>query len=279
MEFHQLYRPLTASPFRNSALYRELLPCPALRPWVRCFWGTDRHRPEIGTLVTPDTCMDLILEIPQDGAPVTGCFCGINDRAFVTPGSAGAQSSTFAVRFYPWAAALFADAPLTDSKNLICPAQQLFPRLYRALAPRMQACTTLAGRAGEAEQILLSSLQPDRSGETVLQASWEMLCRRGSIDQLSRSLHISTRQLERLFQSRIGLPPKALACLIRYQLLWRDALQPGFDVQDAVFRYGYTDQAHLLRDFKRFHTMTIPQALAYARKDVGFLQEIPEFLP
>lgn len=128
MEFHQLYRPLTASPFRNSALYRELLPCPALRPWVRCFWGTDRHRPEIGTLVTPDTCMDLILEIPQDGAPVTGCFCGINDRAFVTPGSAGAQSSTFAVRFYPWAAALFADAPLTDSKNLICPAQQLFPR-------------------------------------------------------------------------------------------------------------------------------------------------------
>lgn len=106
-----------------------------------------------------------------------------------------------------------------------------------------------------------------------------MLCRRGSIDQLSRSLHISTRQLERLFQSRIGLPPKALACLIRYQLLWRDALQPGFDVQDAVFRYGYTDQAHLLRDFKRFHTMTIPQALAYARKDVGFLQEIPEFLP
>ena len=179
MEFHQLYRPLTASPFRNSALYRELLPCPALRPWVRCFWGTDRHRPEIGTLVTPDTCMDLILEIPQDGAPVTGCFCGINDRAFVTPGSAGAQSSTFAVRFYPWAAALFADAPLTDSKNLICPAQQLFPRLYRALAPRMQACTTLAGRAGEAEQILLSSLQTDRSGETVLQASWEMLCRRG----------------------------------------------------------------------------------------------------
>ena len=89
--------------------------------------------------------MDLILEIPQGGAPVTGCFCGINDRAFVTPGSAGAQSSTFAVRFYPWAAALFADAPLTDSKNLICPAQQLFPRLYRALAPRMQACSRDTG--------------------------------------------------------------------------------------------------------------------------------------
>ena len=40
MEFHQLYRPLTASPFRNSALYRELLPCPALRPW-------ETHTPSI----------------------------------------------------------------------------------------------------------------------------------------------------------------------------------------------------------------------------------------
>ena len=60
---------------------------------------------------------------------------------------------------------------------------------------------------------------------------------------------------------------------MRYQLLWCDALRPGFDIQDAVFRYGFTDQSHLLHDFKKFHTMTLPQAQTRAWKDVGFLQE------
>lgn len=45
VEFHWLYRPLTAHPFQNTALYREVPPNPALAPWVRCFWGTDRLSP------------------------------------------------------------------------------------------------------------------------------------------------------------------------------------------------------------------------------------------
>ncbi len=277
VEFHWLYRPLTAHPFQNTALYREVPPNPALAPWVRCFWGTDRpvtQEPE-RTLVTPDTCMDLILEIRQAGAPVTCRFCGINDRPFESVSPGGQLGSIFGVRFYPWALALFCEDSLANSKNKIFPGESLFPRLCRELVPVMEAHPTLEGRAQAAGALLLSRLRLDRCSEPLLQASWELLRSRGSLrmEQLSRSLHVSTRQLERLFQTHMGLSPKTFACLMRYQLLWCDALRPGFDIQDAVFRYGFTDQSHLLHDFKKFHTMTLPQAQARAWKDVGFLQE------
>lgn len=277
MEFHHLYRPLTAHPFQDTPLYREVPPGPALGPWVRCFWGTDRPatRDPVRTLVTPDTCMDLILEIRQAGEPVICRFCGMNDRSFESVAPGGHLGSTFAIRFYPWAISLFCEASLTDTKNQILPGEALLPRLCRELVPMVEARVTLEGRAQAAGELLLSLLRLDRCSETVLQASWELLRSSGSlrIDQLSRSLHVSTRQLERLFRTHMGLSPKSFACLIRYQLLWRDALTPGFDMQDAVYRYGFTDQAHLLHDFKKYHTMSLSEARIAAWKDVGFLQE------
>lgn len=42
----------------------------------------------------------------------------------------------------------------------------------------------------------------------------------------------------------------------------------GFDVLDAVKKYGFTDQSHLLNDFKRRHLMLPREAAVFARKMV-----------
>ncbi len=76
---------------------------------------------------------------------------------------------------------------------------------------------------------------------------------------------VSQRQLERLFADYVGISPKKLAGLIRYQYLWRDILRYGTsDIQDAVFRYGYADQAHLLNDFRKYHDTTPARARSLA---------------
>lgn len=81
--------------------------------------------------------------------------------------------------------------------------------------------------------------------------------------------HISPRQLERLFAQHIGVSPKGFASLVRYQSLWREAVfSSHFDVLDAVERYGYVDQAHLLNSFKQFHSLSLRDALAKARQNV-----------
>lgn len=68
---------------------------------------------------------------------------------------------------------------------------------------------------------------------------------------------IRPKLLERLFHEYVGITPKKLSNLIRYQFLWRDSLcEPDFDVLSAVYKFGYTDQSHLLREFKRYHGYT-----------------------
>ena len=47
--------------------------------------------------------------------------------------------------------------------------------------------------------------------------------------------------------------------------VWRDmAGSRAFSVQEAVYRYGYADQAHLLNEFKRFHGVTPGEAMRIA---------------
>lgn len=64
---------------------------------------------------------------------------------------------------------------------------------------------------------------------------------------------------------------KPLSSLFRYQHVWRDAVySKNFCVQDAVFRYGYTDQAHLLKEFKKFHSVTTREAVKQAQETSHF---------
>ena len=77
---------------------------------------------------------------------------------------------------------------------------------------------------------------------------------------------VSQRQMERIFLKEAGLPIKRIAGMVRYQNVWREmAFREAFDIQDAVYRYGYTDQAHLLKEFRRYHGMAPEEARRIAR--------------
>ena len=90
---------------------------------------------------------------------------------------------------------------------------------------------------------------------------------RARIADVAAMLALSPRQLERRFAACMGVSPKGFASLMRYQLLWQEMLRaPRFSVLDAVDRFGYTDQAHLLSDFRRRHLMTPREALAFAHR-------------
>ena len=49
--------------------------------------------------------------------------------------------------------------------------------------------------------------------------------------------------------------------------------ETDFDILSGVHRYGYTDQSHLLREFKRYHSMDIQSAKILALKYVGNIQD------
>lgn len=271
----QLYHPITGTPFQQDETYREAAPCLALQPYIRCFWGSERPLPDrpsaTGGLVIPDTCMDIIFHIDYARDRISSSFCALDEHSYRTPASnsSGGLSATFAIRFYAWTACLFAEDTLRGSANRHFPVDAFFRRIERALLPVLFEETTLTGKIRAAEPVLIALLRPDKADAAVLNAIHHLLITdgRARIGEVSAALALSPRQLERRFDAAMGVSPKTLASLVRYQRLWQDmVLSPRFDALDAVDRYGYTDQAHLLGDFRRRHLMSPKEALEFARR-------------
>jgi AraC-like DNA-binding protein len=73
------------------------------------------------------------------------------------------------------------------------------------------------------------------------------------IEQLASSACLSIRQFERVFQQRIGLPPKHFSRLVRFSNAWiLKQQQPGISWMKVAHECGYFDQMHLVRDFHEF---------------------------
>lgn len=271
-------------PFTKSREYMEIAPCEALRPYVRCFWGSvmpyrseDCKDSGSESLVTPDTCMDVIFDINHTNGSADSCFCGIDDRSFTANGGGTVRGtvSTFGIRFYAWTAVLFSEDSMRDVRNARVDAGAHFWGLKKYLEPRLYESTDIFSRIALAEKYLLEHMNSVRENALLSQAMGCILTRRGvlKMKELSDETCANERRLERIFGEYIGISPKKNSELIRYQYLWNELLYaPNPDIQDLVYRFGYTDQAHLLRDFKRFHTMTPTEARKLAYRNVGFLQ-------
>lgn len=288
MHLSDLYKPLTAHPFERTVSYWEAEPCAALKPYIRCFWGTLLPVPALANgvseLVTPDTCCDVIFTVNHTDNTVHSLFCGTSDTSFSahTYTQKPHLRSQFGIRFYAWSAVVFSEDTMRGSKNENAHADVRFSALRKALEPRLFEVRTLSERIRIAEDFLLRHMHPERNSALVQNAVYEILAHRGSLrtEELTRALHISPRQLERRFAEEAGISPKQLCTLIRYQYLWDGLLNRRFrSLADAALELGYTDQAHLAHDFKRFHTLTIREALQYAEKDVVFLQDKSRLSP
>ena len=275
MEFYQIYRPLTAAPFKDNNIYMEYQPCSELKPYIRCFW--EMKKPS-ETLVIPDTCMDIMFDINYSDNKIVSTFCGINDTAFQAALSDESHKliSTFGIRFYAWAAVLFSEDSMEHVKNIYVNAEHYFGRLKKEIEELLFEAADISSRIAITEKYLLKQIHPERNNRIVMETVSRILLRKGNIKifQLEQEVHTSSRQIERVFKEYVGISPKQLSSLVRYQYLWNDIIyKRDFNILDEVHQLGYTDQAHLLRDFKRFHRMTPSEARNSAIKDVAFLQE------
>lgn len=279
MDFHKIYRPITAAPFAHDKSYMEIEPCEALKPYVRCFWGSEKPYKEdpaeelANKLVIPDTCMDIIFRVNFTDNKLESSFCGINDAPFISDDSISDNTvtSVFGIRFYAWSAVLFSEESMRNVKNEFYGAGQYFSKIKKELEQQFFEVADLRQRVEIAQKVLLQHFREEYQNPLIIEAIGKILGKRGNIKvlELSKEIHVSERQLERHFREYVGISPKQLSSLIRYQYLLNDfVFNSGFHIQDGVYRYGYTDQSHLLHDFKHYHTMSPIQAREHALRDV-----------
>jgi AraC-like DNA-binding protein len=140
-----------------------------------------------------------------------------------------------------------------------------------ALAHLVECVWTLDGHArelaGPAQPILPDGRRVARAVRAI-DASGGLI----AIDRLARSMGTTRRHLERLFLDRVGISPKRLARLTRFQravcLLEHEA--PGPRGAATAHACGYADQAHFVRDFRELAECTPSAHLLRRAELTGF---------
>jgi AraC-like DNA-binding protein len=244
--------------------YREVSPVAPLAGIVHCIWTLEGALPAVGgepEPILPDGRPELVLHF---GAPFERCDEGVNARqaSVLFAGQVTrplvlrptGRVAVIGVRFHPHAASALFDHPQHELAGLTPGVEVLSPPLRRALRDVEDSADDLSAAVDAVQRILVRWTMPARIDSRVRFVVREIERTRGlaPIDTLARTAGLTRRHLERRFLDCVGVTPKRLARVARFQHALRVLQQPaprGRGAQTAA-ACGYADQSHFIRDFR-----------------------------
>lgn len=249
--------------------YQEFKPSAILQPYVDTYWllsfegiagefSPDQYCIPIGMAEIVITIDDGDYDINVNGQwyPLPNrLVCGVyNDKVIWR---AKGATRKFGIRLKPETLHTLFKAPssvlytdYTDFENIVGNNTN---RFVEQLAEAPDAATLIS----RAEAFLQSQLNKHKEENNYLIEAVKLIrSSKGSIsvDEICKSVYVSPRQLQRSFQEKMGLSPKAYQRLIRFRNVYRDmqSLKTVGGWAGLSYNLGYADQAHLIREFKEF---------------------------
>jgi len=167
--------------------------------------------------------------------------------------------SLFGVRLKPGAAFLFVR---TSVRELVGERRQLAELVLdeaQRFEQRLKLASTVDQRFDALEELMLSRLA-GRSMHPCVQKAIEIVDQTGGqvrIAELAARCNLSTRGLGRLLRTWVGLSPKTLARVTRFQkFLEQMETEPNESSAARAVDLGYFDQAHLTKEISQFFGAT-----------------------
>lgn len=239
-----------------SAMVRgaELLtrrPIPELTPYLGCFWWIDVAD---GTCVRtfPDACTSISIIISRSATPE--CF-------FIGPRLAPAERmpsighSLFGVRLKPGVGYLFAAVPMYSFVGARRLLTEVIPEDGSRFGQRLSSARSADDHFDALEDLLLTRLS-GRALHPCVEKALALIEESGGqvrIAELARQCRLSARRLTHLLSTWVGLPPKTLARVTRFQrFLEQMETAPSETSASRAVDLGYFDQAHLTREVAEF---------------------------
>jgi AraC-like DNA-binding protein len=239
-----LYQRAVASRFQ----LRKYPPSPALAPFVDYYWIVRwdlRGEPAYEQAVLPHPNVHLTFE------PELAAIYGVVTRLYLR--KLEGQGVTLGVRFWPGGFRPFWPDPISQLTGRVVPADRL-------LGPRAEAARQVVVTDPDdavlvaTVQGLLESIRPAR--DPVAEQAASMVARivedpeLRRVDQLAAAFELPVRRLQRLFADYVGVSPKWVMRRARLHDAALRAEQGGpVDWGALAADLGYSDQAHLTRDF------------------------------
>jgi AraC-like DNA-binding protein len=189
---------------------------------------------------------------PEDAAPYTSFVAGIGERWAVTEHDGRQQGVQVDVT--PAAARLLLRTPMHDVANRVVALDDALGASTRELVERLAEAPSAPARFALLDAALLSRLAGADPAPPSLKDAWRLLVESGGrarVTDVAREAGWSRRHLTALFREHVGVSPKALARLVRFDAARRRILA-GERLADVAYGAGYADQAHMNRDFRAF---------------------------
>lgn len=241
-------------------------PHPALRPYVTAYHGYEAvldPRAVHHGLPSPTLTVILAFDDPLD----CGWLETPDDHAHFWTSAAGLHAEPALIRTHgrlhgmqlaltPLGARALLGVPAGALRGVIAGHQDLPGGVALDMHAQLAALTTWGARFDLLDRHLLARLSQHEEAchrvPSELQEAWRLLERsagRVSVSSLAERVGWGRRRLHAAFTGEYGVSPKQAARIVRFDHA-RRLVDSGRDLAEVAAAAGYSDQAHLSRDWR-----------------------------
>ena len=273
------------------ACYREFAPHPALAHRVRALFSFtpcaeplpvtrrvtfevrfaegDRYQSPLFADANASIVFDLGATVHDSHWIASAAACGgkvIGPMRRVPPDARGELPAMVGVYLRAAQLSAFVRMPTREVTDRIVSLDQFWGVEALELSERLLAACE-AERLDLIERVLLRRMAISGDARTAIDIAGLtslVLERRGrvSIESLANGAGVSRQHLTRVFREQVGVSPKTLCRLARFQSALHYARAgEGVDWAGVAYELGYTDQSHMIAEFREFSSLT-PRILA-----------------
>jgi AraC-like DNA-binding protein len=265
---------------KKFELMRHIIhrPKPPLSRFVEYFWLVDCAGTHFGReKIFPDGAIELIINInspqkllghdlPDKHTLFKRSWISGERKNFIvietTPDYFG-----IGIRFRPGGAFPFLKFPLSEITDRVVEMEQIWGNLINTVRDQLSEAANPAAQFKILEAFLLGRAGGNFEHHPIVDAALTRLLNDEedlSIKSLSLDLGVSQKHLLRLFDRVVGLNPKLLSRILKFQKVIQLAEQKPLPQNgkqrllwtQIAYECGYYDQAHMIHDFKIFAGMS-----------------------
>lgn len=236
---------------------------PHLRPYVLGWAGfrTRAGEPSHPSRMLPLNAATLIIDFTGMGPIVTG------PRVATTFSARTPWRHGVAFGLTPAGMSALTGTPLRAVAGTTVHLEDLLGTRAEELTGRLIASASWADRFSLLEERLTAWLRPDAGPDGLIMHAWRRLQEPAgppTIGALADELGVSRRYVELGFRRVVGLSPKEVARITRFQRTVDTWRRPSATLSEAV-ACGYADQPHLTREIRAMAQMTPKQLFAFVQ--------------
>jgi AraC-like DNA-binding protein len=254
--------------------YVERGPVPALAELVSTVWI--QRVPASSSAYTqrnlPNGTVEIVCEIgavPRIAGPRTAPAID-----FLTPGT-----TLIGIRVQPGAAGSLLGVPARELLDLSVTGDEFWGSEGCALGERLAGAASPQAALELLQRHLARRLVVGPATDRIVTETVRQLRAKPTqaLRAIRSSLHVSERHFRRRVQAAVGVPPKTLQCMLRFQRLlavtqlasWRGIPPARQPLATLAASTGYADQSHLIRECRRFTGLTPSGFLNQVARDCG----------